>query len=156
SRRCEPQAHEMWRHSPDVANDPCGAREWNAGHARIDGRIEPCSLRCGAARSARGPSRSRRSLVARGGSVRRRSRGEGSHHALGSPGPRRRAGDEGHVSRKLIAYLVVVDAIALLLLGLNLPHELRTFWPHYVGWTVISLLSELLWLKTLSGEATAS
>jgi signal transduction histidine kinase len=60
------------------------------------------------------------------------------------------------VSRKLVAYLVAVDAVALLLLGLSLPHELRTYWPHYVGWTVISLLSELLWLKTLSGEATAS
>jgi len=60
------------------------------------------------------------------------------------------------VSRKLVAFLVVVDATALLLLGLNLPHELGAYWPHYLGWTVISLLSELLWLKTLSGEATAS
>src|SRR5262249_6387064 len=147
-RRRELEAHEVWRHPSDAADDPRRARTRDAGHARFDGRIESRALRGRAARTSRGPSRPRWPLAARRGSIRAGARRQGKDRALRSPRARRRAGDEESVSRKLVAYLIAVDAIALLLLALNWPHSLASNWPHFLGWTVISLLSELLWLKT--------
>ena len=60
------------------------------------------------------------------------------------------------MSRRLRFYLSAVGLIALALLATHLPPDLPHRGGHYLGWTVICLLSELLWLSTLSGEGTVS
>jgi signal transduction histidine kinase len=60
------------------------------------------------------------------------------------------------VSLRLRAYLAVVVLGAAGLLAVHGPPELEARWPHYLAWTVICLLSEMLWLSTLSGGGTAS
>jgi signal transduction histidine kinase len=60
------------------------------------------------------------------------------------------------MSRRLRFYLSAVGLIALALLATHAPPDLPHRGGHYLGWTVICLLSELLWLSTLSGEGTVS
>jgi signal transduction histidine kinase len=60
------------------------------------------------------------------------------------------------MSRRLRFYLSAVGLIALALLATHPPPDLPQRGGHYLGWTVICLLSELLWLSTLSGEGTVS
>ena len=60
------------------------------------------------------------------------------------------------MSLRLRVYLVVVGLAAVLLLGLFLPPDSAALWMHYLTWTLICLLSETLWLSTLSGGGTAS
>jgi signal transduction histidine kinase len=60
------------------------------------------------------------------------------------------------VSPRLRIYLTVVGLAALALLATHPPPDLTHRGGHYLGWTVICLLSELLWLSTLSGEGTVS
>jgi signal transduction histidine kinase len=60
------------------------------------------------------------------------------------------------MSGRLRLYLTAVGLIALALLLTHAPPDLTHRGGHYLGWTVICLLSELLWLSTLSGEGTVS
>jgi signal transduction histidine kinase len=60
------------------------------------------------------------------------------------------------MSLRLRLYLVAVGLTALALLALHPPPAMAALGWHYVGWTVICLVSELLWLSTLSGEGTVS
>ena len=60
------------------------------------------------------------------------------------------------MSLRLRLFLVVVGLGAVALLGLSLPPSLPSLWIHYALWTLICLLSETLWLPTLSGGGTAS
>ena len=57
---------------------------------------------------------------------------------------------------RLRVYLVAVGIAAIALLATHLPPELQARGAHYLAWTAICLLSELLWLSTLSGEGTVS
>lgn len=60
------------------------------------------------------------------------------------------------MSLRLRIYLIAVTAIAIVLLATHPPPDFQARAAHYVGWTLICLLSELLWLSTLSGEGTVS
>jgi signal transduction histidine kinase len=60
------------------------------------------------------------------------------------------------VSRKLAIYVMSVGLVAALLLGFNLPRELGPEWGHYLAWILIYVISESMWLSTISGEATWS
>ena len=60
------------------------------------------------------------------------------------------------MNAKLRFYLILVGLAAAGLLATHVPPDLSQRAPHYVAWTVICLLSELLWLSTLSGEGTVS
>jgi len=60
------------------------------------------------------------------------------------------------VSLRLRVYLVVTGVVAAALLGIFVPVELDRRWAHYVVWTIICLLSEMLWLTAPSGEGTVS
>jgi signal transduction histidine kinase len=57
---------------------------------------------------------------------------------------------------RLKIYLVMVGIAAVVLLGTHVPPDLQARGAHYLAWTAICLLSELLWLSTLSGEGTVS
>ncbi len=60
------------------------------------------------------------------------------------------------MSVRLKVYLTAVGLVALALLATHPPPDLAHRGAHYLAWTVICLLSELLWLSTLSGEGTVS
>ena len=60
------------------------------------------------------------------------------------------------MSLRLRVYLVVTGVVAAALLGIFVPVELDRRWAHYVVWTIICLLSEMLWLTAPSGEGTVS
>ena len=60
------------------------------------------------------------------------------------------------MNARLRVYLVAVGIASIALLGTHLPHDLEHQGGHYLAWTAICLLSELLWLSTLSGEGTVS
>jgi len=60
------------------------------------------------------------------------------------------------VSRRLAVYVVSVGLAAAVLLGVSLPPELEAQWGHYLAWILICVLSESMWLTTISGEATWS
>ena len=60
------------------------------------------------------------------------------------------------MSRKLAVYVVSVGLVAAVLLGFNVPQELESRWGHYLAWILIFVLSESMWLSTISGEATWS
>jgi signal transduction histidine kinase len=60
------------------------------------------------------------------------------------------------MSLKLRLYVSVVAISAALLLILCVPDRLEERWPHYVAWAVISVLSETMWLSTLSKGGTIS
>jgi len=57
---------------------------------------------------------------------------------------------------RLRVYLIAVGLAAVVLLATHLPPDLQQRGAHYLAWTVICLLSEMLWLSTLSGEGTVS
>ncbi|HTO90581.1 MAG TPA: ATP-binding protein [Candidatus Sulfotelmatobacter sp.] len=60
------------------------------------------------------------------------------------------------MSLKLRLYVSVVAIAAGLLLILCVPERLEERWPHYVAWAVISVLSETMWLATISKSGTVS
>ncbi len=60
------------------------------------------------------------------------------------------------MSRRLALYVIAVGLVAAVLLGLSLPADLATLWPHYLGWILICIVSESMWLTAISGEATWS
>jgi signal transduction histidine kinase len=60
------------------------------------------------------------------------------------------------MSLRLRLFLIAVGLAALGLLGLWPPPALPSLWIHYLLWTLICLVSETLWLPTLSGGGTAS
>ncbi len=60
------------------------------------------------------------------------------------------------MSRRLATYVVGVGLVAAVLLGLSVPTELESLWGHYLAWVVICVLSEIMWLNTISGQGTWS
>ncbi len=60
------------------------------------------------------------------------------------------------MSRRLAVYVVSVGLVAALLLGFHLPRGLEAQWGHYLAWLVIFVVSESMWLSTISGEGTWS
>jgi signal transduction histidine kinase len=60
------------------------------------------------------------------------------------------------VSRKLAVYVISVGVVSAVLLGFNVPTGLEVEWRHYLGWILICVLSESMWLSAISGEATWS
>ena len=60
------------------------------------------------------------------------------------------------MSLRLRLYVGLVAISAATLLALSIPAELEKHWVHYVAWAVITVLSETMWLATLSGEGTVS
>ncbi|HKQ57549.1 MAG TPA: ATP-binding protein [Candidatus Eisenbacteria bacterium] len=57
---------------------------------------------------------------------------------------------------RLKIYLILVGVAAVALLATHPLGDLQARGAHYVAWTAICLLSEMLWLSTLSGEGTVS
>jgi len=60
------------------------------------------------------------------------------------------------VSPRLRAYVIAVVVVAVALLALHLPGGMPALWPHYAAWILICVVSERMWLSTISGEATWS
>lgn len=60
------------------------------------------------------------------------------------------------MSLRLKLYVGTVAAAAAVLLFLSPTAELEHRWPHYVAWAVINVLSETMWLTTISGGGTVS
>jgi signal transduction histidine kinase len=60
------------------------------------------------------------------------------------------------MSTRLKVYLIAIGVLAAVLLGLNVPPDLPSRWNHYLSWTVICVLSEMMWLNTISGTGTWS
>jgi len=60
------------------------------------------------------------------------------------------------MSRKLVIYVVSVGLVAALLLGFSVPRGLDVHWGHYLAWILIFVISESMWLSTISGEGTWS
>src|SRR5258705_12986184 len=60
------------------------------------------------------------------------------------------------MSTRLKVYLIAIGVLAAVLLGLNVPPDLPARWNHYLSWAVICVLSEMMWLNTISGTGTWS
>lgn len=60
------------------------------------------------------------------------------------------------MSPRLRAYVVSVVVLAAALLWVFAPLDSRALWGHYFAWMLICALSESMWLRVLSGEATSS
>jgi two-component system NtrC family sensor kinase len=60
------------------------------------------------------------------------------------------------VSTRLKVYVALVAIAAASVLLLSPPAGLEQRWPHYVAWAVINVLSETMWLATISGGGTVS
>lgn len=60
------------------------------------------------------------------------------------------------MSPRLRIYVTAVIAAGAVILWIHYPSLAGARWGHYVGWTVIALVSESLWLPALSGEGTVS
>lgn len=60
------------------------------------------------------------------------------------------------MSLRLRLYLIAVGVTAAALLAFHVPADLETRWAHYVGWTAICVVSELMWLRTITGGGTVS
>jgi len=60
------------------------------------------------------------------------------------------------VSTRLRIYVTLVAVAATLLLVMSLPSQRSPDWLHYALWTVLCIGAELLWLPTMSREATVS
>jgi len=60
------------------------------------------------------------------------------------------------VSRRLAIYVVAVGLAAAAVLGFSVPPGLGALAGHYLAWVLICVLSELMWLSTISGEGTWS
>ena len=60
------------------------------------------------------------------------------------------------MSLRLKCYIGAIAAVALMLLVLYAPEDIATRWPHYLGWVVICVVSEGLWVSTFSGTGTVT
>jgi signal transduction histidine kinase len=60
------------------------------------------------------------------------------------------------VSKRLRLYLVAAGFGAAIVLAANVPADLPTMWIHYAIWTALCVLSETMWISTLSGSGTWS
>jgi signal transduction histidine kinase len=60
------------------------------------------------------------------------------------------------MSRRLAVFVIAVGVVAALLLGFDVPPRLESQWGHYLAWIGICVLSESMWLSTISGGATWS
>ena len=60
------------------------------------------------------------------------------------------------MSLRLKGYIAAIAAVALALLIVYAPGDLATRWPHYLGWVVICVVSEGLWVSTFSGTGTVT
>ena len=60
------------------------------------------------------------------------------------------------MSTRLRVYLVAAGLAAAMTLAANVPTDLPTMWIHYVVWTALCVLSETMWISTLSGAGTWS
>ena len=60
------------------------------------------------------------------------------------------------MTMRLRLYLIAVGLLAAILLGLHVPLDLTVRWGHYFSWAVICVLSEMMWLHTISGTGTWS
>ncbi len=60
------------------------------------------------------------------------------------------------MSPRLRVYVAAVALGAAALLFFSVPAELEKHWVHYVAWAVITVLSETMWLATISGAGTVS
>ena len=60
------------------------------------------------------------------------------------------------MSSRLRFYVALVILLAVVLLGVQVPHDLPGRWLHYAAWVAVCVLSETLWLNTLSGAGTLS
>ncbi len=58
------------------------------------------------------------------------------------------------MSNKLKAYITAVAIVAIALLVLCAPHDFAARGGHYLGWVLICVLSEGLWVSTYSGTGT--
>jgi signal transduction histidine kinase len=60
------------------------------------------------------------------------------------------------MSLRLRVYVASVVAVACALLAFGAPGALDARWAHYVGWIVICVLSETMWLPTVSKQGTVT
>jgi len=60
------------------------------------------------------------------------------------------------VSTRLRLYLVAAGLGAAAVMAANVPADLPVMWIHYAVWTVLCVLSETMWISTLSGAGTWS
>ena len=60
------------------------------------------------------------------------------------------------MSPQLRLYLIATGVGAAIVLAANVPADLATMWIQYVIWTALCVLSETMWLSTLSGAGTWS
>lgn len=60
------------------------------------------------------------------------------------------------MSRRLTAYVTGVLLVAVAMLVVSMPQGVDARWAHFAAWVVICVLSETLWLTTVSGEATVT
>jgi signal transduction histidine kinase len=60
------------------------------------------------------------------------------------------------MSTRLRLYLVAAGLGAMTVLAANVPTDFQFMWIHYAVWTVLCVLSETMWISTLSGAGTWS
>ena len=60
------------------------------------------------------------------------------------------------MSPRLRLYLIATGLAAAATLAFNVPADLATMWIHYVIWIALCVLSETMWISTLSGAGTWS
>ena len=60
------------------------------------------------------------------------------------------------MSRRLRLYVSLVLVAAAALLAVYFPQDLASRWHHYLIWVLVCVLSEMMWLNTLSGAGTLS
>jgi len=60
------------------------------------------------------------------------------------------------VSTRLRIYVAVVALAAAALLAFSVPANLEKFWLHFLAWTIISVLSEMMWLNVGAAGGTVS
>ncbi len=60
------------------------------------------------------------------------------------------------MNRRLKIYVSLVTVVAAVLLAALAPRDFEHRWAHYIGWVVICIISESMWLTTLSGTGTVS
>ncbi len=60
------------------------------------------------------------------------------------------------MSLRLRLYVTATGLAALALLATHLPPALGQLWPHAIAWIVICLVSETMWITSMTGDATLS
>jgi signal transduction histidine kinase len=60
------------------------------------------------------------------------------------------------LSLRLKLYLTLVAALGTTLLVMAAPHDVNVRWAHYAGWILICIVSESLYVTTLSGSGTVT